>query len=331
MDIFISSAFHDYYKRNPIKLIDVGASGGLEANWRRAQRHLQLIGFEPDARSFHDLEKGASSKKIYINKALYNGKRTVDFYLTNKEEISSVFAPNKKFLKQFPEEERFDISSISKIETADMDSQLARYNIDDPDFIKLDTNGSELFVLEGAKDALNKAFGLEIEVEFNQIYEGQPLFSDVDKFVRGFGFQLFDLKGRYWKRASGRRYGGLKGQLIFADALYLLGPEGLSSRIGSIRDRETAKSKILRAVSISILYGYIDCALSVFEEYKEYFTDEEIRSFYKEVEKEEPFYSKIPYFRGKGRLAKVFKGLYNSLRYSYNGWSIAQESLGNLD
>lgn len=331
MDIFINSLFYKYYQKYPIKLIDVGASGGMQYNWKRAERFLQLIGFEPDVRSFHDLKEDTSSKKVYIDKALYKDNKTEDLYLTKRKEASSLFTPNYRFIKQFPNPERYELTDVSKIEVDKLDDQLEKHKIDDIDFMKLDTNGSELFVLEGATKALNSAFGLEIEVEFSQIYEGQPLFSDVDKFIRNYGFQLFDLKPYYWKREAGKKYGGLKGQLVFADALYLLDLDHLGERLNSIHDDIFRKSKILRSISIALLYGYIDYAVSIFEQEKEFFIEAEIVSFYKEVEKNLHLATRIPHFRGKGRIAGLFKALYNIFRHHDNGWSITQESLGNLE
>jgi FkbM family methyltransferase len=44
------------------------------------------------------------------------------------------------------------------------------------DFLKLDTQGAELDVLRGGEQSLSPVRALEIEVEFNPIYIGQPLF-----------------------------------------------------------------------------------------------------------------------------------------------------------
>jgi len=60
--------------------------------------------------------------------------------------------------------------------------------------IKLDTQGSELDILTGAINALRGVIALEIEVEFNPIYTGQPLFADVDTFLRRHGFVLWRLE-----------------------------------------------------------------------------------------------------------------------------------------
>jgi len=331
MDIFIDKLFDKYYQRHPIKLIDIGASGGPQYNWKKAKKNLQYIGFEPDNRSFCELKKDIHAKEIYINKALHKDKGTIDFYLTKQKTASSVFVPNKNFIQQFPEEERYKISEVLKLEVASLDSQLKEHGISDPDFMKLDTQGSELFILEGATNALSNVFGLEIEVEFNQIYEKQPLFADVDKFVRNLGFQLFDLKPYYWKRKTGKRYGGLKGQIIFADALYFLDLEHIGKRLTDIRDNAFKKAKLLRLISTVFLYGYIDYATALFEQEKTLFSEEEIEIFYSVIKKEMRLATKIPHFPGKGRMAKLFKILHNVFRYHHRGWATAQEFLGNLE
>ena len=50
MDVFLDPAFEPDYRGHPLVLADVGARGGLKANWARAIRHLRVIGFEPDPR-----------------------------------------------------------------------------------------------------------------------------------------------------------------------------------------------------------------------------------------------------------------------------------------
>jgi len=47
---------------------------------------------------------------------------------------------------------------------------------------------------------LNNVVGIEVEVEFSELYEKQPLFNDVDNFIRDKGFELFDLRRGYWIR-----------------------------------------------------------------------------------------------------------------------------------
>ena len=67
--------------------------------------------------------------------------------------------------------------------------------IDDIDFIKIDVQGAELPVLQNARRALSGAVVVQVEVEFVELYQGQPLFADVDLFLRAQGFQFHTFTG----------------------------------------------------------------------------------------------------------------------------------------
>src|SRR5262249_24052118 len=60
--------------------------------------------------------------------------------------------------------------------------------------LKLDTQGSELSIMRGGERALATCSLVDIEVEFNPIYQRQALFCDVDRFLcdRGFVLWRFD-------------------------------------------------------------------------------------------------------------------------------------------
>ena len=66
-------------------------------------------------------------------------------------------------------------------------------NITEVDFIKIDTQGSELDILEGSLDFLSRTVGIEVEMEFVEVYKGQPLFDEVNSFLTRNGFNLFDI------------------------------------------------------------------------------------------------------------------------------------------
>jgi len=135
--------------------------------------------------------------------------------------------------------------------TDTLDSQLALHAIDDIDFIKMDTQGCELPILQGSTVTLERTVGMQIEVAFSPIYQDQPLFSDVDNFVRAHGFELFDLKPQTWMRSDSGRG---RGQLVFADALYLRSPEQMASLAG------LTPRKLIRAMCIYLAHERTDIA-----------------------------------------------------------------------
>ena len=328
--IYIEPAFSEYYKKYPLVLVDVGASGGLSFNWQPAKKYLQIIGFEPDKREFANLEKRANNNIKYLNIALYKEKASLDFYLTKKQQTSSIFKPNREFLDKFERSERFNIVGISKLEVDAIDNLFGMHNINDADFMKIDTQGSEYFVLQGAKDTIKKCiFGIEVEVEFVELYQDQPLFAEVDSFVRKQGFHMFDIQGGYWKRAIGKDYGKKKGQLVWGNVLYLRKSEDFCKVINEIKCIDERKSKALKAISICFLYGYFDYAMEIFSVLSHLFNTAERQMIKKTIKCKVDYGTRIREFRGRERLSNILYFLWELLRPTCRGWSVVDKKLGN--
>jgi hypothetical protein len=119
-----------------------------------------------------------------------------------------------------------------------LDDFIGTRGINTVDAIKLDTQGSELDILRGAEKALQHCTLIIVEAEFNPLYEGQPLFCDIDRFLRDRGFALWRfnnlahystgiLGGKPHSMLIGTDPGGhqcvafANGQLFWTDALYV--------------------------------------------------------------------------------------------------------------
>ena len=307
-------------------MIDVGASGGVHGRWKPLKEHLRVVGFEPDERAFRNLldTQGTDGAFTYINSALHKAPAEIEFFLTRKPENSSTLVPNTKLLESFPDPGRFDVIVSTNIEVTTLDNALRESGIGDVDFIKIDTQGSELFILQGATEILSQSvFGMEVEVEFVDIYKGQPLFADVDKFLRELGFVLFDLNPYYWKRELGEGIGGRKGQIIFADALYFKSLDQLFDPTAC------SKSKLLKAISICVVYGYFDYALSICGEAlkQKIFSDNEYKLATETLKRPRHLSVHLPRFRGRDNIAHIFYIFYDILRT--HSWAHSGRALGN--
>ena len=62
-----------------------------------------------------------------------------------------------------------------------------------PDFMKLDTQGSELDILRGAPRCMAHARGLQVECNIQEYNRGAPLLPEVIAFMSANGFKLFDI------------------------------------------------------------------------------------------------------------------------------------------
>jgi FkbM family methyltransferase len=241
-------------KGNQVTVVDIGASGGIDKRWSMLTSCYLGILFEPDLREYSRLKKASPENLIVLNAALSDNPKKNDFHLCKKQGVSSLYFPNYKFLDKFPDSERFEIEKTVRLETDTLFNQLSNKNIESIDFIKLDVQGHELPILKGAGCYLNEAVGLEIEVEFEKMYVDQPLFNEVDAFVKDNGFELFDIKRYYWKRKSSNNSKSQKGQLIFGDALYFKSPELILS------DGNITQEKVIRTICVYLAYGYADLA-----------------------------------------------------------------------
>jgi FkbM family methyltransferase len=332
MDIFIDSHFEPRYRQHPLVLVDVGARGGLKSNWAAARRHLRVLGFEPEKREFGALagpDSAAPASTRYFDVALHRSRGPLRLHVARDRGLTSIYEPNRPFLDAFPEADRFDTVDVHEAQADTLDDHLQSHGLTDVDFVKVDTQGSELLVLEGGSRVLQSSvFGVEVEVEFAPVYKEQPLFADVDRFLRGLGFMLFDLRPCYWKRRAGRGIGGPRGQIIWADALYLKSVTSLRSAAGSIEVTRQA-ARWLKAVSIALLYGYFDYALEIAQAADGLDPDERAlveRRLREGGERLAP----LPRFPGKRPAAAALRRLWKLCLDSDDAWSISDAELGNL-
>ena len=235
--------------------------GGVEEEWLRLGSRLRVMGFEPDAREFAKLSSDA--RHLFLNCALAATSGTpLSFYVSREAGKSSVLQPNMELLRQFPDAERYETVHTSEISGANvktLDQVLSENPAWRPDFIKLDTQGSEKMILEGGKKALETSvFGLKVEVEFVPLYMGQPLFADVDAFLRPFDFELIDLRRAFWKRKAFTDFSG-KGSLVFGDALYFKNERGIRTLLET-KSPDGKLQSLLRYILICTVYGAYDYA-----------------------------------------------------------------------
>jgi FkbM family methyltransferase len=123
-----------------------------------------------------------------------------------------------------------------------------------PDFLSIDTQGSEYDILLGAKETLeSNVVALALEAEFHPIYKGQKLFGDLVKLLSERGFDFVRFLGIY-EMSPFRAPIGLRGEgfHIFSDALFLRRVE----KIGAGRHVDQMKSYLMlrKLAFISIVF-----------------------------------------------------------------------------
>ena len=228
---------------------DIGAAKGPTPLWSQVLSEINLLGVEPDPRSSNIPLPSIPKSTFFISDFLWSKRDKLDFHFLVKFTCSSIYKPNYPLLNKFPYPSRFAINDKSPVEVVPLDE------VDHPyakiNFFKLDTQGSELNILLGAEKHLSMCLGIESEVEFQELYDSQPLFSDVDHYLRNQGFEFIDfISLNRWERAvhNGR------GQLISGDALWLRSPEYVV---------ENMPDYVNQYIAICCLYGKYDLAETV--------------------------------------------------------------------
>jgi len=181
----------------------------------------RIFGFEPDKQACDKLNREYGDRHRFFPFFVGNGRPAV-FHETNWAPTGSLYEPNTRLLEKFQNlAEVVTPVATHPVNTTRLDD-IAQ--IDDIDFIKIDVQGSELAVFQNASRALAGTVLIQTEVEFVELYKGQPMFADVDIFLRASGFQFHTLNGfsgRVFKPllANGDVNSALR-QALWSDALY---------------------------------------------------------------------------------------------------------------
>jgi FkbM family methyltransferase len=224
-------------------LVDVGAADDPPIHWRSVpSEDLQVLSFEPDGRS----DVNTPGQRILVPEALGDAPRQATLHLARKPQVSSIYEPNMELLDRYPQAERWQVVDSVDVELKRLDAVLDDVGVKDVDAIKLDVQGAELDVLKGAGALLDQTLVIDIEIEFVDLYIGQPLFADVDGYLRAKGFVLIDIDSSKWRRAEvpplWDTLGG--GEITFANCVYFKSPDLVPA---------TAE-KVSRAIALALLF-----------------------------------------------------------------------------
>ncbi len=197
----------------PLQIVDVGActhGAGTEPYAAlTAAVPAQVLGFEPDARALAELERSFPDRERhrFLPHLVGNGARGV-FHATAWSQTASLLAPNRAMLDRYQRVgELVQETGRSAVSTVRLDDVVPPGAMD---LLKIDVQGGEGRVFDGAAQRLSECLMVWTEVEFVPLYDGQPLFAEIDQQLRRHGLQflrfvnIVDLPLASWG-AAGKR------------------------------------------------------------------------------------------------------------------------------
>ncbi|MEQ8228951.1 MAG: FkbM family methyltransferase [Rhodospirillales bacterium] len=182
----------------PILVIDIGADGGVfELPGLASQCDVHAFDARTDSCNTIEEESRTSayrSLRVH-NHAVAGRSGPRRLYVTKQPQASSLLEPDPDIIRRvWREGDGFTIVAETDIDCITLSAFCTREGIERIDHIKIDTQGTELEILEGAAEILPRISVISAEVEFVPLYRGQPLFDDLVRYLRAHGFRFVGFK-----------------------------------------------------------------------------------------------------------------------------------------
>ena len=176
-------------------IFDVGANAGqFGVLLREIGFDGKIISFEPlsDAReSLLNISRNDPMWQIALQTAIGEENGEIEIQIAGNSHSSSVLdmldthvraAPDSKYIGK----EKVALRTLDSIAPDYMDSNSIS-------FIKIDTQGYETQVMNGAKKLMSQIVGLQVEISLVPLYKGQCLFDEMLKKLKNDGFELWSI------------------------------------------------------------------------------------------------------------------------------------------
>ncbi len=191
--------------------VDVGANEGQTISLlRKYFSRPQIYAFEPSSEMYSVLKSNGYGETVEIhNMALGDSE--------GRRELTKFSLPVMNSLLKMdpsPDNPFRDLDAVASewVEVTTLDKFIREHQITRVDFLKVDTQGFDLRVLQGAAESLASGVVRNVYVELNFVpmYSGQSSAREIESFLQGLGFRLVD----YYEKS---RAGAI---LAWCNALY---------------------------------------------------------------------------------------------------------------
>ena len=204
-----------FIKKNPC-IFDVGANTGQSIiRFRNIFPNCILHCFEPLKKCFDSIKQKYNEKNIVLNNfalgEINTNRKFNHNILTYTSSFLNINKTNKSsFLYKRAKKNK------SNVVIQKLDHYIKQHNIKNIDILKIDTQGYEIKVLQGAMHLLKKRGGIkfiELEITIQDIYVKKPNFFEIDFIMHKNNFVLYQL-GEFSSENINNRLTGF-------DALYI--------------------------------------------------------------------------------------------------------------
>lgn len=178
----------------PKFILDVGAH---VASWSKQAKEVY-----PDS-EYLLIEANEENEPVLLQSGfpyrialLGDEKKSVDYYAIkptgkNHNTGNSIFKENTSHYSG-------DKYVVRNLPMTTLDSVLETHWVQEPDFLKMDVQGAELIILDGAPQTLKTLDYVLLETQLVEYNDKAPLFTEVNAHMDKLGFQMMDLWGMHY-------------------------------------------------------------------------------------------------------------------------------------
>lgn len=185
-------------------IIDVGANIGQYGGYMRSLGFKgRIISFEPMKSAFDKLESYSRKDPLWevhnCSLGERDGKATINI---SENSVSSSLLNNLPVLTENAPQAKF--ITTEEIEIKKLDSVFEGLNLTGKNiYLKIDTQGYEDKVLQGAENTLKHITGLQIEMSLIPSYEGSSDFKTLSATLESSGFKLTAIENGFYDKETG--------------------------------------------------------------------------------------------------------------------------------
>ena len=197
--------FLSYYEFNLV--FDVGANTGQYAsNLREIGYAGRIISFEPGSSAYSILKSNAAKDlnwDIAPRIAIGDQDQEIEINISENTQCTSLLDLTDDLLESFPSS---SYTTTEKVQLAKLDTIAGNFfnKENDKILLKIDTQGYEKQVLEGAKEILPHILGVQLELSINQLYKEEILYDEMINYLKQLGYVLYAVMPGYTDKRSGK-------------------------------------------------------------------------------------------------------------------------------
>jgi hypothetical protein len=232
-----------HFNDRPPVLVDIGASGEINAKWKMIAPYCICLAYDADDREFHVTEQTNSAyrKLITFNRIVTaEPVGDTDFYLTASPFCSSLLEPDKDKLSPWIFSDLFTVEKKTRLPAITLSESLSQAKIAYIDWFKTDTQGTDLRLFTSLSPSVQSGIMIaEFEPGILDAYKGEDKLFAVMQQMHAKGFWLSSMEVRGVQRLNARYIAGVKPYIArrimrrtpgWAEVTYLRQPQARSTR-----------------------------------------------------------------------------------------------------